>query len=104
MDAMAPSKLARMRSSTGGNDYSIKTVLFSPAMNDLKSFARMGAKSRLETLAAERAAIFKTFPELRAEERAATATPKRKKKSAAARKAQSERMKAYWAAKKGAKK
>lgn len=74
---------------------------------DMKELARLGAKARLAELDAERTAILKQFPGLRATKpEAKTATePKktrkrRKKMTAEQRKAASARMKAYWAKKK----
>jgi len=80
----------------------------------LNRLARLGAQARLDELDAERRAILKAFPGLAGARKAAAprapvaaAKPARKagKKrnvSAAARKAASERMKQYWAAKKQA--
>jgi len=78
---------------------------------ELQRLARLGAKSRLEELQREEAAIRRAFPDLfggrsRGRKSAgggattADAAPRRKRKStmsAAARKAVSERMKKYWA-------
>jgi hypothetical protein len=80
---------------------------------DLRNYARRGAETRIAELNEELQAIFNAFPELRAgraqrSSRAATApggTPpkgarKRRRMSAAQRKAVGERMKKYWAARK----
>ncbi len=77
----------------------------------LQRLARLGAKARLDELEAERRAILKAFPELGGGRKAAAEAPgapvkparkprKKRRVSAAARKAASERMKQYWAAKK----
>lgn len=81
----------------------------------LNRLARLGAQARLDELEAERRAILKAFPGLAGgrkavpsvEAPAPAARPARKARkkrnvSAAARKAASERMKQYWAAKKQA--
>lgn len=73
---------------------------------DLRRFARLGAMRRLEDIRQEEAAIRAAFPELftgraassRGAAAPARATRKRSRMSAAARKAVSERMKKYWAA------
>jgi hypothetical protein len=82
---------------------------------DLKSYARRGAEARIAELNEELAAIYITFPELRkgagqrgrrAGSARTTPTPeagpkrarKRRKMSAAQRKAVGERMRKYWAA------
>jgi hypothetical protein len=70
---------------------------------ELRRLARLGAKSRLEELRQEEAVIRRAFPDLvagRARQAAGkSAAPRRRKgMSAAARKAVSERMKKYWAA------
>jgi hypothetical protein len=76
---------------------------------ELHRLARLGAKSRLEELKQEEAAIRRAFPGLvggRGRQSAGTgAAPRRRRKgmSAAARKAVSERMKKYWAARRKAK-
>jgi hypothetical protein len=81
---------------------------------ELQRLARLGAKSRLEELRREEAAIRRTFPDLfggRGRQassgsagRASGRTSRRRKgMSAAARKAVSERMKKYWAARRKAK-
>jgi hypothetical protein len=78
----------------------------------LQRLARLGAHARLAELEAERQAILKAFPGLAAQagkvgaaEPAAASgagpsparAPRRRKRSAAQRKAQSERMKKIWA-------
>jgi len=70
----------------------------------LQRLARLGAKSRLEELRQEEAAIRRAFPDLfggRGGQGVARAGGGRKRRrsnmSAAARKAVSERMKKYWA-------
>lgn len=77
---------------------------------ELGHLARLGAAVRLRQLEEEAAAIRKMFPGLRqsappaAEAPAAEPQPRRRRKrtvSAAAREAARERMKAYWARKKG---
>jgi len=61
--------------------------------------AHKGAEHRLAELQAEIVALIKTFPHLRS----SRSTPrKRKPMSPAARKAASERMKKYWAARRKA--
>jgi hypothetical protein len=79
--------------------------------------ARKGAEHRYEELKAEMAALVRHFPHLRdastrreevdlsAEPAATIDRPRRKRRrmSAAARKAVSQRMRAYWAAKRSAK-
>ena len=76
----------------------------------LKVFARAGAEEALKRLRAEIIAIERTFPELklpqgrRALRRSVKrATSRTRRMSAAARKAVSERMKRYWAARRKAK-
>jgi transcriptional regulator of acetoin/glycerol metabolism len=67
----------------------------------LKVLARHGARLRLAELEAEIRAIRRAFPSIRAREKASVSdAPKRRRwnMSAAARKAASERMKKYWAA------
>ena len=68
--------------------------------DDLQRLARLGAKSRLEELRREEAAIRRAFPDLFRGGRAAPAggRQRRRSMSAAARRAVSERMKKYWAA------
>ena len=78
----------------------------------LQRLARLGAKSRLEELKSEEAAIRRAFPDLfgRGRGRQAAAAPaeggprRRRGMSAAARKAVSLRMKKYWAERRKAKK
>ena len=78
----------------------------------MQRLARLGAKSRLEELRSEEAAIRRAFPDLfgRGRGRQAAATPaagggrRRRGMSAAARKAVSVRMKKYWADRRKAKK
>ena len=68
--------------------------------NELQQLARLGAKSRLEELRREEAAIRRAFPDLFRGGRAAAgsgAPRRRRSMSAAARRAVSERMKKYWA-------
>ena len=75
---------------------------------ELQRLARIGAKSRLEELRREEAAIHRAFPNLfaggrRAASDGAGASRKRRRRmSAAARKAVSARMKKYWAARRKA--
>ena len=78
----------------------------------LQRLARLGAKSRLEELRSEEAAIRRAFPDMfgRGRGRQAAAAPaagggrRRRGMSAAARKAVSLRMKKYWAERRKAKK
>jgi hypothetical protein len=68
----------------------------------MQEFARMGAEARLKAIADEREAIFQAFPDLgdgSAPVRRASSLPgrKRRRMSAAERKAVGKRMKAYWA-------
>ena len=71
--------------------------------DELQRLARLGAKSRLEELRREEAAIRRTFPDLfsgRGRQGAGEGGVRRRRKggmSAAGRKAVSERMKKYWA-------
>jgi hypothetical protein len=69
--------------------------------DELQRLARLGAKSRLEELRREEAAIRRTFPDLsgRGRGRQAGLGPARRRRgmSAAARRAVSVRMKKYWA-------
>jgi len=68
--------------------------------SELQQLARLGAKSRLEELRREEAAIRRAFPDLfRGGGRAAGGAARRRRRSmsAAARRAVSERMKKYWA-------
>jgi len=78
--------------------------------SELLQLARAGAEARLRQLAEEIDAIRRTFPDLRRGGRraeAATFTGKRKPGvrgwTATQRKAAAERMKKYWAAKRGKK-
>ena len=77
---------------------------------ELQRLARLGAKSRLEELRREEAAIRRAFPDLfggRGRQSASAAgKPARRRKgmSATARKAVSDRMKKYWAARRKEKK
>lgn len=79
---------------------------------DLKGYARRGAEARIIELNEELAAIYSTFPELRSGQRGARAAGastnpsgaaapkrarKRRKMTAAQRKAVGERMKKFWA-------
>lgn len=82
---------------------------------DLRRYAAVGAEARLLQMAQEAAAIYRAFPELRGRGgQLSRATPtdgnlssgavqrrRRSKMSAAQRKAVSERMKKYWAARRG---
>lgn len=82
---------------------------------NLKELAKVGAQARLNELATERDALVKMFPELKAGAKRgrkaanngspAPAKPARKRKgmSAEARKAQGDRMRAYWAARRAEK-
>ena len=82
--------------------------------DELRRLARLGAKSRLEELRREEAAIRRAFPELfrgggrgaaadDAPARAGGGRRRRSRMSAAARKAVSERMKKYWASRRKSK-
>jgi hypothetical protein len=81
---------------------------------EMQRLARLGAKARLEELRQEESAIRSAFPDLfrgrgrkaSAHDMGAPATRKRRRSnmSAAARKAVSERMKKYWAARRKEKK
>ncbi len=81
--------------------------------DELNRLARLGARARLEELRREEAAIRRAFPELfrpgrrsaGASEGAAAPAKRRRRRpmNAAARKAQSERMKKYWAERRKAK-
>jgi hypothetical protein len=75
----------------------------------LRELARLGAQARLQQLEEERKALLQMFSELRTRSngrppadgdtrKAASPTRKRRKMSAASRKAIGARMKAYWAA------
>jgi hypothetical protein len=81
--------------------------------DELHRLARLGAKSRLEELRHEQAAIRRAFPDLvgggvRPSSSAESDRPRRRRRrkgmSAVARKAVSERMKKYWAARRKNKK
>jgi hypothetical protein len=92
-------------------------VATSLTRDTLRRYARLGAMRRLEELRQEEAGIRREFPELFRGSRAAAsaaaskaddvATPRRRRKrstmSAAQRKAVSERMRKYWAARRKAK-
>jgi hypothetical protein len=69
--------------------------------DELQRLARLGARSRLEEIRREEAAIRRTFPDLfgRGRGRQAGVAPGRRRRgmSAAARKAVSIRMRRYWA-------
>jgi hypothetical protein len=75
----------------------------------LHDLARVGAQARLAALETEREELLTLFPDLRAVQRKAGkngATPPARKRggmSPEARKAQAERMRAYWAARRAAK-
>jgi hypothetical protein len=81
----------------------------------IQELARVGAQARLQALEDERRSLLALFPELKDARRdgrsangaapVAKAAPARRRKrmSAAARKALSERMSAYWAARRAAK-
>jgi hypothetical protein len=81
---------------------------------DLRPYAVVGAEARLLQITQEAAAIYRAFPELRGRQgQLSRATPsdgntspggarrRRSKMSAAQRKAVSERMKKYWAGRRG---
>jgi hypothetical protein len=75
---------------------------------ELRRLARLGAKSRLEELRREEAAIRRAFPDLfggggRGASAAGRGARRRRGMSAAARKAVSDRMKKYWAARRKSK-
>ena len=67
--------------------------------DELQRLARLGAKSRLDEIRREEAAIKRAFPDLIGGRVARTVARRRRRSnmSAAARKAVSERMKKYWA-------
>ena len=69
---------------------------------DLKRYARQGAAVRVGELLAELEQIYKAFPDLRHDTVAGASRPvrlkRRRRMGAAARKAASQRMKRYWAA------
>jgi hypothetical protein len=67
----------------------------------LKEWARMGAEARLQEIEREAALIRKQFPGIGSSRPAAAPRVKRQF-SAAMRKATSDRMKAFWAARKAA--
>ena len=75
---------------------------------ELQRLARLGAKSRLEELRREEASIHRAFPDLFAGARGRRSNgtgasgKRRRRMSAAARKAVSARMKKYWAARRKA--
>jgi hypothetical protein len=73
----------------------------------LRRLAQLGAKARLEELREEEAAIRAAFPDLfgrgRQGARAVAAPRRRRRMSAANRKAVSERMRKYWAERRKAK-
>lgn len=82
---------------------------------ELRRFAIVGARARLAAIEAEAAALVKSFPELRKDDKgeskasktvSSTSAPVRRRKnrmSAEGRKAVSERMKRYWAERRKAK-
>jgi hypothetical protein len=88
-------------------------VIHLPQSFDLKSYARRGAEARLRELAEEAKQLLKVFPDLSASvdedelplnfilrtgaRKQATANRRRRRMSAAQRKAVSVRMKKYWA-------
>jgi hypothetical protein len=75
----------------------------------LHDLARVGAQARLAALETERQELLKLFPDLGGVQRKAgkngapAPAPKRGGMSPEARKAQAERMRAYWAARRAAK-
>jgi hypothetical protein len=75
--------------------------------DELQRLARLGAKSRLEELRAEEAAIRRAFPDLfsggRGRSAVVAVARRRRGMSAAARRAVSVRMKKYWADRRKAK-
>jgi len=79
---------------------------------ELLKLARTGAERRLNELQSEIASLFRLFPDLRRGRRggrtraaaAGGATRRRRGWSAAQRKAAADRMRKYWAARKGGKK
>ena len=97
------------------HDFADQTnVLYSRSMakstidSNLQRYALLGAEARLQQLAAETAAIYRQFPQLRtgrspqvdgADSDSSTPTQRRKRQgmSAANRQAVSERMRKYWA-------
>ena len=77
---------------------------------DIKEYARRGAMARVAELQTELAGIYSTFPELRrtdvagdAETAPRRARGRRKPMTAAQRRAVSQRMRKYWAARRKAK-
>ncbi len=86
----------------------IETVANELSKDDMRRFARLGAMKRLEDIRGEEASIRKAFPELFSGARPAAAPAAKAAKSKKARKAStmspamrkavSERMKKYWAA------
>ena len=76
------------------------------AKMQLHDLARLGARARLDAIDAERTEILRMFPELRQGRQPARAgSPARRRRgtmSPEARQAQSERMRAYWAARREA--
>jgi len=72
---------------------------------ELIRLARLGAEARLQVLQSEIAQIRRQFPDLGSTVKGSAATPikssapRRRRMSAAQRKAVSQRMKRYWAAK-----
>jgi type II secretory pathway component PulM len=80
-----------------------------PKSFDLKSYARRGAEVRLTELKEEMSAIYGAFPDLRSSRATApngdsSPAPRRRRMSAAQRKAVGERMRKYWAERRKAKK
>lgn len=74
--------------------------------DQLKSLARIGAAERLQELDAERRALLETFPNLKSSPtvKGNTSSPRgRRRMSAKERRAVSQRMKKYWAARKASK-
>jgi hypothetical protein len=77
--------------------------------SQMQEFARMGAEARLTAIQEEQQAILRVFPELRdgtgPDGRTSAPAPRgrRRRMSAAERRAVGKRMKAYWAARRAAK-
>ena len=74
----------------------------------LEEFARFGAQARLQAIQEERSAIVEAFPHLRrasggSDGASALVTRRRRGMSSSQRKAVGERMKAYWAKRRGEK-
>jgi len=74
---------------------------------NLKEYARRGAEARAKELTAELSEIYRAFPDLRGQggrgaRASGAATRRRKSMSAAQKKAVSQRMKKYWAARRKA--